>query len=67
MKGNTLKVRMIREFIKKNKLTDEEFCETSKIDKEDFNKLMVLNYDFPIEVLLKLARILKIEIYQLFE
>ena len=66
MDGNNLNLTMIRVFIKNNNLTDQEFCEISKISKDDFDKIMVLDYDVSAEILPKLARILKVEIYQLF-
>ena len=67
MNGNDLKLSLIKDYMKKNNFTAEQFCEKSKIAKTDFNKLMVLDYDFSINVLIKLAMILNVELYELFE
>ena len=63
---NTIKTELIENFIKDNNLSKSKFCEMCKISRSTLNKIMTNSENFRIIALFKIARVLKIQIYQMF-
>ena len=63
---NTIKVELIENFIKDNNLSKSKFCKMCKISQSTLNKIITNNENFRIIALFKIARVLKIEVYQMF-
>ena len=63
---NTIKTELIENFIKENNLSKSKFCEMCKISQSTLNKIITNNENFRIIALFKIARVLKIEVYQMF-
>ena len=61
--NNQINKSLINDYIKKNNLTINEFCRTSKILETTFYAIMSGSLDFEVNALLKLAKILNVEIY----
>lgn len=59
-------LKLIKDYIKKNGLTYQQFCEKARIDIFDFKKLIIHDHDIDVLVLLKIAKILNIHIRELF-
>lgn len=62
-----IKTELIEKFMDENEVSLEEFCRISNICKSDFQKIFVQDFDFGIDVIFKLAKVLKIEVFELFE
>ena len=63
---NTIKTELIENFIKDNSLSKSKFCKLCKISQSTLNKIMTNSENFRIIALFKIARVLKIQIYQMF-
>ena len=63
---NKIKVELIENFIKDNNLSKTKFCEMCKISQSTLNKIMTNSKNFRIIALFKIARVLKIQVYQMF-
>ena len=63
---NTIKTELIKNFIKENNLSKSKFCEMCKISQSTLNKIMTNSENFRIIALFKIARVLKIQVYQMF-
>lgn len=63
---NTIKTVLIENFIKDNNLSKSKFCKMCKISQSTLNKIMTSNENFRIIALFKIARVLKIQVYQMF-
>lgn len=63
---NTIKTELIENSIKENNLSKSKFCEMCKISQSTLNKIMTSNEKFRIIALFKIARVLKIQVYQMF-
>ena len=62
-----IKTELIEKFMDENEVSLEEFCRISNICKSDIQKIFVQDFDFGIDVIFKLAKVLKIEVFELFE
>lgn len=62
-----IKTELIEKYMDENDVSLEEFCRISNICKSDIQKIFVQNFDFGIDVIFKLAKVLKIEVFELFE
>ncbi len=62
-----IKTELIEKYMDENDVSLEEFCRISKICKSDIQKIFVQDFDFGIDVIFKLAKVLKIEVFELFE
>lgn len=62
-----IKTELIDEFLTTNKLSVNGFCKIAKISKIDLQKIYEQNFDFDIEVLFKITKIMKINICNIFE
>ncbi len=63
---NTIKTELIENFIKENNLSKSKFCKMCKISQSTLNKIMTNSENFKIIALFKIARVLKIQVYQMF-
>lgn len=63
---NTIKTELIENFIKDNNLSKSKFCKMCKISQSTLDKIMTSNENFRIIALFKIARVLKIQVYQMF-
>lgn len=63
---NTIKTELIENFIKENDLSKSKFCEMCKISQSTLDKIMTNSENFRIIALFKIARVLKIQVYQMF-
>lgn len=63
---NTIKTELIENFIKDNNLSKSKFCEMCKISQSTLNKIITNNENFRIIALFKIASVLKIQVYQMF-
>lgn len=63
---NKIKSDLIENFIKENNLSKSKFCEMCKISQSTLNKIMTNSENFRIIALFKIARVLKIQVYQMF-
>lgn len=62
-----IKTELIEKYMDENEVSLEEFCKISNICKSDIQKIFVQDFDFGIDVIFKLAKVLKIEVFELFE
>ena len=63
---NTIKTELIENFIKDNNLSKSKFCEMCKISQSTLNKIMTNSENLKIIALFKIARVLKIQVYHMF-
>ena len=63
---NTIKTKLIENFIKENNLSKSKFCKMCKINQIRLNKIMTNSENFKIIVLFKIARVLKIQVFEMF-
>ena len=63
---NTIKTELIETFIKDNNLSKSKFCKMCKISQSTLNKIMTNNENFRIIALFKIARFLKIQVFEMF-
>lgn len=63
---NKIKSELIENFIKDNNLSKSKFCKMCKISQSTLDKIMTSNENFRIIALFKIARVLKIQVYQMF-
>ena len=63
---NTIKTELIENFIKENNLSKSKFCKMCKISQSTFNKIMSSGNNFRIIALFQIARVLEIQVYQMF-
>lgn len=63
---NKIKSDLIENFIKENNLSKSKFCEMCKISQSTLDKIMTNSENFKIIALFKIARVLKIQVYQMF-
>ena len=63
--NNKINVDLILDYISKNNLTKKEFCRQCKISTSTLYKI-INGKDFRLNALVKMARIINIELYQFF-
>lgn len=63
---NTIKVELIENFIKENNLSKSMFCKMCKISQSTLNKIMTNSENFRIIALFKIASVLKIQVFEMF-
>ena len=62
-----LKTELIKYYIFKNKLTKKAFCEKCGISTYALNKLLKHDYSVGISAVFKIAKVIDIELYLMFE
>lgn len=60
-----VKTYIIKDYIREKKLTKTEFCKLCKISIHTLNKILS-GKNFEISALFKIAKVLEMEVYQLF-
>lgn len=63
---NRIKTELIENFIKDNNLSKSKFCKMCKISQSTLNKIITNNENFRIIALFKIARVLKIQVFEMF-
>lgn len=63
---NLINTKIIENYIKENNLSKAKFCKICNISPSTFNKIMN-NGNFKLNALFKIARIIKIRVYQFFK
>ncbi len=63
---NTIKTEIIEKFILENEISKTKFCKMCKISPNTLNKIIANDFNFEIVALFKIARVIKIEVYQMF-
>ena len=63
---NTIKTEIIENFMLENKISKTKFCKMCKISPSTLNKIMTNDDNFGIIALFKIARVIKVQVYQMF-
>lgn len=63
---NKIKIEIIEKFIIENKISKTKFCKMCKISPSTLNKIMTRNDNFRIIALFKIAKVIKIQVNQMF-
>ena len=63
---NTIKTEIIEKFMLENKISKTKFCKMCKIGLNTLNKIMNNDYNFEIIALFKIARVIKLQVYNMF-
>ena len=63
---NIIKTELIENFVKENNLSKSMFCKMCKISQSTLNKIMTNSENFRIIALFKIARVLKIQVFEMF-
>lgn len=63
---NRIKAELIKNFIKENNLSKSKFCKMCKISQSTLDKIMTNSENFRIIALFKIARVLKIQVFEMF-
>ena len=62
---NTIKTEIIENFMLENKISKTKFCKMCKISPSTLNKIMTNDDNFGIIALFKIARVIKVQVYQM--
>ena len=65
--GNTLKTKMIENYLKEYHLSKTKFCKLCKISYCTYQKMINNQDNFQIIALFRIAKVMDVEVYQLFE
>ena len=63
---NKIKTEIIKRFIEENKISKTTFCKMCKISPSTLKKIFNKDDNFRIIALFKIARVIKIQVYQMF-
>ena len=63
---NKIKIEIIIKFMIENKISKTKFCKMCKISPSTLNKIISNDDNFGVIALFKIARVIKIEVYQMF-
>ena len=63
---DTIKIVIIEKFMLENNISKTNFCKMCKISNSTLNKIMTNDLNFEIVALFKIARVIKIQVYQMF-
>lgn len=63
---DTIKIEIIEKFMLKNNISKTKFCKECKISLKTLNKIMANDFNFKTVALFKIAKVIKIEVFQLF-
>ena len=63
---NTIKTEIIEKYMNENKLSKTKFCKICRISPSTLNKIMTNDDNFGIIALFKIARVIKVQVYQMF-
>ena len=63
---NEIKTELIKRFMEENELSKSEFCAMCKINLETYRKIMSNDFDFSIRALFRIAKVLGVEVFEMF-
>ena len=63
---STVKIELIKNFMLENRISKAKFCKMCKISPSTLNKILTNNDNFGIIALFKIARVVNVKIYQMF-
>ncbi|MBQ7307266.1 MAG: helix-turn-helix transcriptional regulator [Clostridia bacterium] len=64
---NTINIEIIENFMFENKISKTEFCKMCEISLSTLNKIMNNDDNFETIALFKIAKVIKIRVYQMFK
>ena len=62
----TIKTELIENYLKENNLSKTKFCKICKISYSTYKKIMSSDNNFGVIALFRIAKILNIEVYKMF-
>ena len=65
--GNLIKTEIFENYIKEHNLSKTAFCKLCKISPSVLKKIMSNKDNFYIIALFRIAKVIKMEVYQMFE
>lgn len=65
--GNLIKPEIFENYMKEHNLSKTAFCKLCKISPSVFNKIIGNQRNFYVIALFRIARVIGIEVYQMFE
>ena len=63
---NTIKTEIIENFMSENKIRKTKFCKICKISPSTLKKIIANDDSFEIIALFKIAKVIKIQVYKMF-
>ena len=63
---DTIKTEIIGSYMKEHNLSKNKFCKMCNVNIQTLNKILNNDFRFRVNALFKIARVLKIEVYQMF-
>ena len=63
---NTIKIEIIKNFMLKRGISKTKFCKMCKISPSTLNKILSNDDNFYIIALFKIAKVIKVKVYQMF-
>ena len=63
---NKIKIEKIKNFILENKISKTKFCKMCNISTSTLNKILTNDDNFGIIALFKIAKVMKVQIFQMF-
>ena len=63
---NKINIKLIEDFMHENNISKTRFCNMCKISLKLFNKIMANDDGFRIIALFKIARVIKVQVHQMF-
>ena len=63
---DTIKTEIIENYMKEHNLSKNKFCKMCNVNIQTLNKILKNDFRFRVNALFKIARVLKIEVYQMF-
>lgn len=63
---NTIKIETIKNFMASNKISKTKFCKMCKISPSTLNKILANRVDFRIFAIFKIAKVIKLQVHQMF-
>ena len=64
--GNTINVEIVKNFMQGKNISKSKFCKMCKISPSTLNKIMTNDDSFRIIALFKIARVINIQVHQMF-
>lgn len=65
--GNNIKISMIENYIKENNLSKNEFCRLCRISPNTLYKIINNDSNMKIIAIIKIARVINVQLFQMFE
>ena len=62
-----IKIELIENYIKKNKLNKKAFCKACKISLSTLNKILKNNFNFDATALFKIGKLINVQVCEMFD